>query len=424
MFGRGSSLMKTYCLGKPILMKTMNPTYLIAAFLNPKQSKNPSVETINHEGHEAHEAAKLMRKNFVFSASVVVKKFLNRTCGFHIGRGKLKPDYKNLVLPSLIINLLAVSLSGCVSLAPIKGHVLSTTAEQRFTDEAIARDMAAINSLRSRIAAVRPRAKSAYLITRSEALADFGAEEYEENDKTGVLEPLLDEAFRLIVSQELGRTDITLEMPDIPGISRIRPDLWAKIAAIKQDAAKLACAGEPLARLEVGLLELAHEQYEVDTKLNTPEHTLPYSGVIDSLVKNVDDALAACHSATPRHVVFDTDVLFPFNKSAQQDMILSSQSKLDAFAEKLANNPGLWQRMEITGHTDHLGEPAYNQRLGQQRADTIRHYLINHFGLPGERIQTKSMGAAQAIKNCPDIQNAEQLKACLQPNRRVEIDLQ
>lgn len=310
MYGRGSSLMKTYCLGKPILMKTMNPTYLIAAFLYPKQSKTPSVETINHE---AHEAAKLMRKNFVFSVSFVVKKMLNRNCRFQHRRRKLKPDCKNLVLPSLMINLLAVSLSGCVSLAPIKGHVLSTTAEQRFTDEAIARDMAAINGLRSRIAAVRPKAKSAYLITRSEALADFGAKEYEENDRTGVLEPVLDEAFRLMVSQELGRTDVTLELPDFPGISRIRSELWAKIAAIKQDAAQLDCAGEPLARLEIGLLELAHEQFEVDTKLNTAEHTLVVSGIMDGLVKNVDDALAACQSESPRHFVFDTDVLFLFD---------------------------------------------------------------------------------------------------------------
>jgi outer membrane protein OmpA-like peptidoglycan-associated protein len=79
--------------------------------------------------------------------------------------------------------------------------------------------------------------------------------------------------------------------------------------------------------------------------------------------------------------------------------------------------------MVITGHTDHLGGQAYNQRLGLQRANTIRHYLVNRFGLPVEKIRTKSMGDAQAVKNCPDKQNVKQLKACLQLNRRVEIDL-
>lgn len=105
-------------------------------------------------------------------------------------------------------------------------------------------------------------------------------------------------------------------------------------------------------------------------------------------------------------------------------MIISGQAQLDAFARELVKNPGLWQGMVITGHTDQLGESAYNQRLGQQRADTIRHYLINHFGLPGDRIRTQSTGDTQAVKDCPDRQNMQKLKACLQPNRRVEINLQ
>ena len=197
----------------------------------------------------------------------------------------------------LLMSAFALGLPACVNLDPVQGHALSTTMEQRFTDEAIARDRAALQDLRSRVAAVRSRAVSIYAVTRSELMIEFGFKEYEENDKTGILEPVLDDALRLLVSQEQGRADVDLAIPEFPGSSKVYPDLWAKINAVKQDAAKLTCVGEALARLEVALLELAHERYEVDTKLNTPEHVLSAVSIVNIMVNQLEEALAACHLA-------------------------------------------------------------------------------------------------------------------------------
>lgn len=337
----------------------------------------------------------------------------------------------------VLMSAFALGLSACVNLDPVQGHALSTTMEQRFTDEAIARDRAAIQDLRSRVAAVRARAPSLYAVTRSELMIEFGVKEYEENDKTGILEPVLDDALRLLVSQEQARTNVDLAIPKFPGSSKVYPDLWAKINAIKEDAAQLKCVGEALARLEVALLELAHERYEVDTQLNTPEHVLPSISIVNIMVSQLEEALAACHLAplsappvsgapdsAPRHFVLNGDVLFPFDKSAEQDLTVDGKLKLDAFAAKLIKDSTLWHGMVITGHTDRLGKPDYNKQLGRRRADSIRHYLISRFGLPSEQIQTQSMGDTQPVKNCPDVKDTEQLKACLQPNRRVEIKLQ
>ncbi len=333
--------------------------------------------------------------------------------------------------------MLSVGLTACVNLDPVQGHALSTTMEQRFTDEAIARDRAALQDLRSRVAAVRARAPSLYAVTRSELMIEFGVKEYEENDKTGILEPLLDDALRLLVSQERAGTHVDLAIPEFPGSSKVYPDLWAKINAIKEDAAKLNCVGEALARLEVALLELAHERYEVDTRLNTPEHVLPAVSIVNILVNQLEEALAACHLAplsaapvaatpdsAPRHFVLDADVLFPFDKSAEQDLTTGGKLKLDVFAAKLVKDRTLWHGIVITGHTDRLGSHDYNQQLGRRRADSIRHYLTSRFGLPSEQIRTQSMGDTQPVKDCPDVKDKEQLKACLQPNRRVEIILE
>ena len=126
--------------------------------------------------------------------------------------------------------------------------------------------------------------------------------------------------------------------------------------------------------------------------------------------------------------MLDADVLFPFDKSAEQDLTADGKLKLDAFAKQLKDrklsNGMVINGMVITGHTDRLGKPDYNKQLGKRRADSIRHYLTSRFGLPSEQIQTQSMGDTQPVKDCPDVKDKEQLKACLQPNRRVEIKLQ
>lgn len=327
------------------------------------------------------------------------------------------------------LGLLLVNLTACVDLTPMHGHALSSTAEQRFSDEVIARDWSEIDHLRERLAAVRPKAVSSYALARAEALLEFGAIEYAENDNTGVLEPVLDDALRLLNTQEAQQKIIQLDLPNMTGIRKVRLDLWQKTAELKQDPVKLACAGIAIARLEVALLEFAHEQYEVDVKLNTEEHTAPYVAFVDALNKVLDEQLARCSDGTMlQHWLLSADALFHFDKFSEADILPSGKPKLDAFAEGL-----LAQRAKgtikpqfqliITGHTDRLGGHGYNITLGQRRADTVRDYLVHRHGLSREQIETRSMAYAQPIKYCTGVKITDELKACLQPNRRVAIEL-
>ncbi|MFZ2726642.1 MAG: OmpA family protein [Methylococcaceae bacterium] len=336
-------------------------------------------------------------------------------------------------LRSISLALLAFNLSGCVSLNPVTGHALSSTAKQRFSDDIIARDWTEIDALRERLAKIRPNAALLYAVARAEGLTEFGAIEYAENDQTGVLEPVLDDALRLLQSQEAGQTSVNLDFPVIAGIHQVRADLWQKTKQLKHDPAKLKCAGEAIARLEVGLLELAHEQYEVDVKLNTEEHTVPYIGFIDTLNKNLDEQLSQCADDNnppklKKKWVLSADALFYFDKYREQDILPDGKPKLNAFADKLKADikdniiPAQF-KLIITGHTDRLGGHGYNLTLGQQRADTIRDYLIHQYHFLPSQIETRTMGYAQPITYCSGNKINAELKACLQPNRRVEIEL-
>jgi len=330
---------------------------------------------------------------------------------------------------------------GFVGMTPVTGGVLTTTHNQRFTDEAIRRDWEALDALRSRIAAARLRATLGYAIARAEGELNFAIEEYEENDRTGILEPLLNDARRLVITQESGSAGkVDLSLPVLPGVTAVRADLWQLTQQAKDDPATLDCAGEAIARLEVGLLELAHEQYEVDAGLNTSEHVGSYVMLVDGLADDLRERMnaAACRPSPPppsevsiavpaapvkiRGITLSASVLFAFDKCGEAEISPEGRAQLDRFGAELVKQPDAWRRLVITGHTDRLGRHKYNLRLSLCRADAVRNYLVKKFGLPAGRTEARGMAAAQPVVFCSGPFN-DKLKACLQPNRRVEIDI-
>ena len=80
------------------------------------------------------------------------------------------------------------------------------------------------------------------------------------------------------------------------------------------------------------------------------------------------------------------------------------------------------QFVNVNGHTDRLGSPQYNQKLSERRAESIKAYLISK-GTPAAKIETYGFGKTMPVKSCPDQKDRKALIACLQPNRRVEIEV-
>ncbi|MDQ0573228.1 OOP family OmpA-OmpF porin [Variovorax paradoxus] len=125
---------------------------------------------------------------------------------------------------------------------------------------------------------------------------------------------------------------------------------------------------------------------------------------------------------TTRRVNLSTDALFKFDRSSAADMLPQGRGELDALARALQSQEMQVQSLTITGHTDRLGDEAYNDRLALRRANTVRDYLKS----AGVRapMEVQSRGEREPVtRDCQGTVRAPRLVACLQPDRRVVVDI-
>lgn len=117
------------------------------------------------------------------------------------------------------------------------------------------------------------------------------------------------------------------------------------------------------------------------------------------------------------------DALFKFDKWQPENMLPQGRSELDALATKLREYQTMGDiRIVITGHTDRKGDDMYNMNLSQLRAQTVRAYLVNQGVDPGS-ILAVGAGESQPVKECSTNLPRQQEIDCLQPNRRVTVDI-
>lgn len=122
-------------------------------------------------------------------------------------------------------------------------------------------------------------------------------------------------------------------------------------------------------------------------------------------------------------VQLSADTLFKFDKSSLSDVLPQGRLKVIDAATKIKNDYVSVSKITLIGHTDRLGEKNYNLDLGQKRADTVKKLLVEH-GVPASLIQTNSLGHALPITNgCFSIASRDELKKCLQPDRRVTVEI-
>jgi OOP family OmpA-OmpF porin len=124
---------------------------------------------------------------------------------------------------------------------------------------------------------------------------------------------------------------------------------------------------------------------------------------------------------TPKRVSFTAESLFGFDK-----VVLRPEGKaaLDHFAADLAGTQ--YSVITVEGHTDRLGTSAYNQKLSQQRADSVKAYLVVSDKLDGSKINTVAKGESMPVTKADDCKGnkaSPKLIACLQADRRVEIEV-
>jgi OOP family OmpA-OmpF porin len=102
------------------------------------------------------------------------------------------------------------------------------------------------------------------------------------------------------------------------------------------------------------------------------------------------------------------NVEFKFDKA---DIQAKSHEELERFAAVMQKYPDL--KVTIEGHTDNVGGAKYNEKLSQKRAESVKKYLVDRFGIAASRLTAKGYGLTKPIAD-------NKTAAGRQKNRRVE----
>lgn len=157
-----------------------------------------------------------------------------------------------------------------------------------------------------------------------------------------------------------------------------------------------------------------------------------YSASAHNSIDDVVDNTNARSFLVPRHTPncttpeqpttfnFDSEALFAFDGAELIDVVTGHPlDEVVAFIEAHEMH-GL--RVTVSGYTDHLGARDYNQKLSEQRAQTVANYLKSK-GYDG-RLQVFGFGAADpVVTDCDASLTRDALIQCLQPNRRVTVNV-
>jgi OOP family OmpA-OmpF porin len=124
--------------------------------------------------------------------------------------------------------------------------------------------------------------------------------------------------------------------------------------------------------------------------------------------------------APPQMMRFSADALFAFDKAT-----ISPKGKqvLDDASGKILSLNG--EKVRVVGHADRIGTPAYNQKLSESRAYAVRDYLVFK-GVPATGMEAVGVGETDPVTKPEDCVGRRSAKiiACLQPDRRVDVEVQ
>jgi outer membrane protein OmpA-like peptidoglycan-associated protein len=105
----------------------------------------------------------------------------------------------------------------------------------------------------------------------------------------------------------------------------------------------------------------------------------------------------------------DLEITFDYNSA---DISAKSLPSVQALGKALTNPDLKGSTFIVAGHTDAAGGESYNQELSERRADSIKRYLTEKFGIAGTDLVTVGYGKSK-LKD-PNVPTAE-------VNRRVQV---
>jgi len=267
------------------------------------------------------------------------------------------------------------------------GAALATAADR------LARTEAANERLESQVAELRQAAGTATDVARHNLLA------VEEQIRA------LNEALGTI-APDAGTPPSAMAATGEPGSDApdARASAVSAAAASDQEAGATETAAGTAVDLETlkGASPPADEEASLALLAGLPlEQRLHVQGLLADLNGTMDEQ--------GLKMVVPGGVLFALNGEEVQDSAHDTLAKVAEIIDMYADRP-----VQIIGHTDALGDAAYNKALSERRAALIKQFFIDRFDLEEARLATEGMGEAHPIASNATLEGRR-------ANRRVEV---
>ena len=118
------------------------------------------------------------------------------------------------------------------------------------------------------------------------------------------------------------------------------------------------------------------------------------------------EEIAELAATKPR---IDLEIRFEYNSA---DISKNSMTAVQELGKALSDTSLKGSTFVVAGHTDAVGGESYNQDLSERRADTIKKYLTDKYGLTGANLVTVGYGKTKPKDAAAPLDPA---------NRRVQV---
>lgn len=353
--------------------------------------------------------------------------------------------------PLLLSIFIPLTLMGCAQTvikneAPGPGSQATGLAvqQQRITEEKVLADRKTIDALQQRLRKLNESGipQNNYPLAKAQCWLDTAKTQYHENDRTGYIEESLTESQKIIQALETNKNaNVGFDTPLVARSTRLRDDLWMELGKYKNNTTTLACNARTVACAEVRLVRAGHAEEQTGWRAATPHVMMVEDGLRRAGVEAASCAPAVVARAAPvapapvtpapapiiREVTKETfvilaDTLFKFDKSGRDEMLPGGKERLAAVANRLKSYQSI-ATLSIAGHTDRLGSDNYNDPLSARRAATVLEYL-GSLGVKAAKSDAMGKGEREPVTlQCSEKLPRAQLITCLQPDRRVTIEV-